>query len=64
MRTAIAIALSLLFVTSALANRKLLLFATVVGGGGGPGSSGFVLQTDGVSYILLVDGVSRLRKVH
>ena len=64
MRIALAIALSLLFVTSAIANRKLLLFATVVGGGGGPGSSGFVLQTDGASYILLVDGVSKLRRVN
>ena len=64
MRVILAITFSLLLATSALANRKLLLFVTAIGGGGGPGSSGFVLQTDGVSYILLVDGVSRLRKVH
>ena len=64
MRIILALSVALLFATSALANRKLLLFVTAVGGGGGPVSSGFVLQTDGVSYILLVDGVSRLPKVH
>jgi hypothetical protein len=48
--------------TIALAGYLPLLKAGLGAGGGGPVIPSFVLQTDDVSYILLVDGVSKLLK--
>jgi len=53
--------LALLALTSAAAAGYLPLIHAGMGVGAAPAPS-FVLQTDGASYILLVDGVSKLLK--